>query len=347
MCICGKEGGREEERERAKRIHIFVLLPICVSILPLLISCILANRHKKNEILTMNASPWHHQASGSRPTFTFCGSFSGSGEISAARWLKKLEWELEPHHSPGPPSPKTLLKYVELLLTDDAATWAETSQEVSSLLSMKNPSVVDLVRFKNLFEAKFPRKSFGLASTHATFDHELRQLSQTKDESLNDYYHRVLAMMHRVGATDRISDGRPLTILESTMLDLIIRAFVDGLYDPIAYKGCSEKVKQPGLSLHEIYRVAEATNSSIWPEPQEEKERWQCYNDNYPKQVNRSSDVTPSSGTWPFENTPTSTTGTHHPLAQWLPQPHREPKQDFSGERYGGSREPKNSDINW
>ena len=299
-------------------------------------------------MLKMNVGPWQHQPSGSRPTFAFSGSFSGSGEISAARWLKKLEWEIEPYHLHGQPTPKTLLKYVDLLLTDDAATWAETSQEVSSLLSMKNPSVSDVVRFKKLFEARFPSKSFGLASTPASFDHELRQLSQRKDESLNDYYKRVLAMMHRIGASDRIFDGRPLTILESTMLDLIIKAFVDGLHDTNTYEKCFAKIEQSGLSLYEIYRVAERTNIEMWaPEPQTEKERQQCNNDNYSKQVNRSSNMTPSSGTWLRENTPTSRTSTHNPLAPWIPQPHCEPEQDFSGERYGGCPESTNSIGHW
>ena len=30
------------------------------------------------------------------PRFTFCGTFSGKDNISAARWIKKLEFELGP-----------------------------------------------------------------------------------------------------------------------------------------------------------------------------------------------------------------------------------------------------------
>lgn len=206
----------------------------------------------------MNNNPLNHQATGFRPALTFCGDFSGKeGRISAARWLKRLEWELEPFQLYGHAFAGTFLRSVDLLLIGDAATWADTSEEVSYLLSMLQPSLEDVTRFKDLFQARFPSKSFEPTSTSDSFNKELHNLEQMKGEPLKDYYQRAIAVMHRAGASDRNSGSRPLTILESSMLDLIIGAFVHGLSDPDVSDKCTAKMGSPGRSLHEIYIVAE------------------------------------------------------------------------------------------
>lgn len=226
---------------------------------------IVADEREKNGIPTMSPQTWAHQALGSlaimhRPTFALCGHFSGKEGISAARWLKKVEWELEPCEINGQIPPKVLLRSVDLLLTEEAAAWAEAFDEISTILSMEDPSVQAVKRFKSLFQARFPAKSYD--STSAGFDVELRDLVQMKDESLHIYYQRVLAMMHRVGARDRFSGGPLLTVLESTTLDMVIRAFVKGLSDEDVQREAAGGKDYTDRSLRRTYSMAEQARSS-------------------------------------------------------------------------------------
>lgn len=243
-----------------ERIHVSVVLRICASWSTLFINYIIANKREKKEIFTMSSHTWTHQTSVPRPTFSFCGNFSGKEGISAARWLKRLEWEFEPSVYQGNIPPKDFLKSVDLLLTEEAAAWADTSEEVSSLLSLGHPSVQDVTRFKSLFQAKFPAKSCD--STSTSLDFELRNLVQMKHESLRDYYHRVLAMMHRFGAKDRVSHDPYLTKLESTVLDMIMEAFIKGLSDHSMQRVAIERTNYGRLSLADTYNMIQQQESS-------------------------------------------------------------------------------------
>lgn len=353
----------EKKNTHRERLRAFVLLSIWVSLSPLFIFDPSTDKREKTETFTMNNDPWNIRGTEFRPTFTFCGDFSGmEGQISAARWLKRLEWELEPSRLSGDDFAKFFLKSVDLLLTEDAAKWADTSEEVSSLLSMAKPSSHDMTRFKDLFQARFPGKLFEPASTSFNFDTALHRLRQRMDEPLKDYYQRTMAMMHRVGASDRISGGRSLTILESAILDLIIKAFVHGLSDTDVYAKCSAKINTPrrSCSLYEIFNVAEEAKitKAKWPEeewgltpksgaggeqgaPAEEgglaaqwesepsgtKEAQQSDNDKYWILPDRTRDSTPSSVAQTFKNTPTSSLDTIALHASARAQQHREQQQ--------------------
>lgn len=219
---------------------------------------------------------WTAPATTHRPTFPFCGHFSGKEGISALRWLKRLEWELEPYgtikrldwellpYGPnGEISPKLLMKSINVLLTGEAAAWAETCHEALSLLSIENPDVQDVKRFKSLFQARFPAQSDGSTaqshgSTSTTFEDELRALVQMESESLSDYYVRVSIMMESVGAKDRnprFSPESTLTRPESTILNMVIRAFVKGLTNDVQ-REATGKLNYADCSLHEVYEVA-------------------------------------------------------------------------------------------
>ena len=63
----------------------------------------------------------------SESLFTFCGCFGGKGTISVARWLLKLEHELTQYRENGTIPPDRFINSINLLLTDDAAEWAETN----------------------------------------------------------------------------------------------------------------------------------------------------------------------------------------------------------------------------
>ena len=68
------------------------------------------------------------------PKFTFCGTFSGKDNISAARWIRKLEFELGPFKVNGAIPAQPLLSSIDLLLTDEAAKWAETNPDAVRIL---------------------------------------------------------------------------------------------------------------------------------------------------------------------------------------------------------------------
>lgn len=98
-----------------------------------------------------------YQQSG--PTFSFCGTFSGAGNVSAARWIKRLEHELSGYKVNGVINPSTYLDSLNMLLTDDAAEWAESHPEAIRLLAIEEPTAQDLANFRSLLCERFPTKA--------------------------------------------------------------------------------------------------------------------------------------------------------------------------------------------
>ena len=63
-----------------------------------------------------------------RPTFTSCGTFSGTTGVSAAEWLRNFDFEMEDHQdAEGRFPPGKYLNYLEMLLTDEAYDWSESN----------------------------------------------------------------------------------------------------------------------------------------------------------------------------------------------------------------------------
>ena len=71
--------------------------------------------------------------------FSFCSKFSGK-DASATRWLKSFKHELEDFEEDGKVPPHIFIKYFDLLLSEDAADWAEANPEVSRLIETENPT---------------------------------------------------------------------------------------------------------------------------------------------------------------------------------------------------------------
>ena len=65
----------------------------------------------------------------------------------------KLGIELAPH---GTISPKKFLDYVDMLLIDDAADWADTDYDAARLLAEEKPTVQSVVLLTNLLQQWFP-----------------------------------------------------------------------------------------------------------------------------------------------------------------------------------------------
>lgn len=124
--------------------------------------------------------------------------------------------------------PRLWFKSVDVLLTDEAAIWAETTPDVARLLDSPVSTERDVRAFRTRFLEKFP---FRFAQdNYRTFDAEIQDLAQGHNESLTDYYERVSALIHRIG-TARSDGSSDLNTLEETMLSTIIRAFICGLAD--------------------------------------------------------------------------------------------------------------------
>lgn len=191
------------------------------------------------------------------PTFTFCGTFSGKGTISASRWIEKLEFELTVYKINGVIPSVRFMTSIDLLLTDDAAQWAEINPDAARLLSLSKPTAKDVTTFKGLFQERFPAKSSIEIST-VSFDQELQGLQQNSQESVAFYYRRATAMMARIGARDRAVDlTNTLSLLESAMLDIIIEAFIRGLDDPDIRRETIKGLGIVGRSLRGACTVAE------------------------------------------------------------------------------------------
>lgn len=188
------------------------------------------------------------------PSFAFCGSFTGK-EMSAARWLKSFEHDLtESRGEDSPIPPATFLHYLDLLLREDAAVWAETNADAIRLLNITSPTQTTVDQFVSLFKQKFPAKIVETAPV--TFDSELADLRQQPDETIMTYYTRTLNMMQKYGATDRTL-GSMLTLAEGSLLDTFLRAWVKGLADQSVKRKAAEGMGDPNRSLRAVYGLAE------------------------------------------------------------------------------------------
>lgn len=183
-------------------------------------------------------------------------SFSGK-DISAAKWLKKLDWELEGYNIDDQVPPLRVTKALELLLTEDAVEWAESHPQAVTILASESPSADDVREIKELLCQRFPTKSSEVSTI--SFGTELGELKQ-KDESLSAYYKRLTAMMQRVGARDRPQLGESsneLSMLEQAMLESIMKAFLRGLADPDVRREATTGLASPDRSLRGVFTLAE------------------------------------------------------------------------------------------
>ena len=145
-----------------------------------------------------------------------------------------------------------------MLLTEDAADWAESHPDAIRMLADPDPTQATVDDFKALFCERFPSKI--VETTPVAFDVELSDLHQKPDESLSTYYGRVTSLMRRIGAKDRPAStpsSTPFTLLESAMLDTILRSFIRGLNDPEIRKEATRGMAPSDRSLRNIYNLAE------------------------------------------------------------------------------------------
>lgn len=163
------------------------------------------------------------------PQFAFCGTFSGKDNTSAAKWIKRLEFELTPYQDENGVIPaRKFLSSIDLLLSDEAAEWAEIDPDAIKLLTNPDPTAQMVSTFKDLFQQRFPSKFAALPTK--SLNQQLSELHQRADETIDAYYKRTCALMLRVGARDRLGEEK-LSLLEVSTLDSILKAFIKGLAD--------------------------------------------------------------------------------------------------------------------
>ncbi len=104
----------------------------------------------------------------------------------------------------------------------------EANPIVQDKVSKVVPTVLDLNERKTLIQERYPQRF----SEPATFDFKslLENLKQKRKE-LSEHYNRVRLMMDRVGAKDRLENGPPLPMLESSVLNLVILSIVSRITD--------------------------------------------------------------------------------------------------------------------
>ncbi|SLM35097.1 hypothetical protein LPUS_04151 [Lasallia pustulata] len=197
---------------------------------------------------------------GNAPDFALYGSFTGKTGQSAARWLKKVEWELEKHAGDdGSVDPSRFLWAVDLLLADDAAAWAETTPGIVELLEHPAPNADTVAQFKGLFNQRYPSKVPEPSVVH--FDSEISDLRQKDDEALVTYYQRTTSLISRVGGRDRPREITPstpaLSPLEAAMLDTVMRAFTRGIRDSDIRRDALRGLVSSDRSLYGVYSISE------------------------------------------------------------------------------------------
>jgi len=187
------------------------------------------------------------------PKFNFCGKFTGK-DVSASRWLKSFNHELEDFKIDDTVPPKTFMRYFDLLMSDDAADWLETNPDASRLIEVDPPTSDTVDQIVSLIKERFPSKA--VEEVPISFDAELIELRQKPEDTLNTYYSRALNLMQKYGARDRSATLKVLSLAESSLLDTVLRQWVKGLYDSKIKQKAAEGMAPSDRSLRKVYTMA-------------------------------------------------------------------------------------------
>ncbi|TAQ83178.1 hypothetical protein B7494_g8498 [Chlorociboria aeruginascens] len=181
--------------------------------------------------------------------------FDGEGIDSGARYLQRLGMVFESAGFDEPFPPHIYLKGLNLMLTGDAAEWADTTEKVKTLL--ENPKVATAADMDVVITA-FRDRFKGRQETRVRLSpqQEIKTLAPGKDESLEAYGRKAENICHNLIG----SDNNALTVLsESDKLAVssCMKAFIRGL-------------KNEDLKARVLGGVGTA---SIYGEEQEQKEQ--------------------------------------------------------------------------
>ena len=150
------------------------------------------------------------------------------------------------------------LQSIDILLVEDAVTWAETDLNIFTLLSQPNSTLDTVSKFKTLFTEKYPLQFTEIAPI--SFNNEVADLKQKDEKALLVYYKWASDLLIRVETKDRLrhhSEIVSLSSLKSAMLDTVLKSFIWGIQDTDIRKEALQELVMPEQSLQGIYTLAE------------------------------------------------------------------------------------------
>ena len=153
------------------------------------------------------------------------------------------------------------LNSINMLFVNDATNWLENHLNAIRFLTKSSSNQLIVETFKFLLCERFSSKIVKTQSIF--FATKLFDLKQKSNESLTIYYKRIINMMQRIDIRNRsitisiVVDT--LSLLESTMLNIILKAFIRDLSNQKIKKKIIKNMTATNKSLRFIYQLIEET----------------------------------------------------------------------------------------
>lgn len=134
-----------------------------------------------------------------RPDFRCAEGFSRNGPTR--KWLRRLNYDLQPLRVNGEISPEKHLVAIELMLEGDAHAWADKKQASPESILQANgiePPELNKDHVIKLLELEYsnPKR---LMRESLTMEECMQTLAQRKDEDQAAYYRRGVEMLRKIG----------------------------------------------------------------------------------------------------------------------------------------------------
>ena len=150
------------------------------------------------------------------------------------------------------------LQFIDILLVENAVTWAETDLNIFTLLTQFNLTFDTVFKFKTLFTEKYSLQFTEIVSI--SFNNEIADLKQKDEKVLLTYYKWVSDLLIRVKIKNRLrhySEIVSLSSLKSAMLDIILKFFIQSIQNADIRKETLWELITSEQSLQSIYTLTE------------------------------------------------------------------------------------------
>ena len=150
------------------------------------------------------------------------------------------------------------LQFIDILLVENAVTWAETDLNVFILLTQSNSTLDTVFKFKTLFTEKYSLQFTEIASI--SFNNEIADLKQKDKEVLLMYYKQMSDLLIRIETKNRLrhhSEIVSLSSLKSAMLDTVLKFFIRSIQNTDIKKETLWELVTSEQSLQSIYTLTE------------------------------------------------------------------------------------------
>ncbi|KEQ83932.1 hypothetical protein M438DRAFT_335659 [Aureobasidium pullulans EXF-150] len=150
-------------------------------------------------------------------------SFSGSDKQDAKRWLGRFEREL---HRTGTNTPLIWLQEFNYSLEGEAAEWADTDYQVSSILSNDAIDEHNAAHYATMVRNAFLERFKRVASEQRNPIPDIQELKQGPGETLRQYYQRAFTLLCMAGGED---DPNHASVSVRSLVQLTKERFLAGL----------------------------------------------------------------------------------------------------------------------